>query len=163
MKIYIIGSLRNPSLTKLANKLRKDFPNIDFWMAWFGAGYEADDKWQAYEQSKGLSYVEALDGDNAHHVWSYDKKHLDEAQAAILALPAGKSGHLELGYMVGQGKSTVIHLPSEPDRWDVMYRFANFVTTDYKGLKGAVEQIERKHVYSPEENPFTLENQWRMR
>jgi hypothetical protein len=39
-------------------------------------------------------------------------------------VPAGKSGHLELGYMLGQGKKGYIFFDKEPERWDVMYQFA---------------------------------------
>jgi hypothetical protein len=43
-----------------------------------------------------------------------------------LILPAGKSGHLELGYMIGKGKLGYILL-EDPDRWDVMYQFSSGV------------------------------------
>jgi nucleoside 2-deoxyribosyltransferase len=41
-------------------------------------------------------------------------------------MPAGKSGHLELGYMIGCGKPCIIYFNEEPDddRWDVMVQFA---------------------------------------
>jgi hypothetical protein len=39
-------------------------------------------------------------------------------------MPAGKSGHLELGYAIGSGKRGFVCFDQEPDRWDVMYRFA---------------------------------------
>jgi nucleoside 2-deoxyribosyltransferase len=39
-------------------------------------------------------------------------------------MPAGKSGHIELGYAVGQGKPGYILLEKEPERWDLMYAFA---------------------------------------
>ena len=44
-----------------------------------------------------------------------------------MVMPAGKSGHLELGYMLGQGKKGYILFDKEPDRWDVMYQFATGV------------------------------------
>jgi hypothetical protein len=39
-------------------------------------------------------------------------------------MPAGKSGHLELGYMLGQGKRGYVLFDKEPERWDIMYQFA---------------------------------------
>jgi hypothetical protein len=42
-------------------------------------------------------------------------------------MPAGRSGHLELGYMKGRGKKTYVLFDKEPERWDVMYRFADAV------------------------------------
>ena len=78
---------------------------------------------------RGRSYLEALDdGHHAEHVWQYDRKHLDLADVGVLVLPAGKSGHLELGYLIGQGKPGYILLESDdPTRWDVMYKFAKVV------------------------------------
>jgi nucleoside 2-deoxyribosyltransferase len=49
-------------------------------------------------------------------------------------LPAGKSGHLELGYMIGQGKPGYILLDAEHKRWDVMYKFATAVVPTMEEL-----------------------------
>lgn len=122
-QIYLIGSLRNPAITSLGNALRKEgFSIFDDWMA---AGPEADDYWQKYETERGRSYEEALEGEAAKNVFDFDKRHLDESEAAVLILPAGKSGHLELGYMAGCKKWTAILFDKVPDRYDVMYQFAN--------------------------------------
>ena len=136
MKIYVIGSLRDKAFTEFMRGIRYEFEDreVSFWDDWYGAGYEADDMWQRYEQSKGLTYKQALQGDNAEHVYSYDTKHLHESSIAILKLPAGKSAHLELGYMVGLGKHTIIYMDKEPDRWDVMYRFASHVSVGFQDL-----------------------------
>ena len=45
-------------------------------------------------------------------------------------LPAGRSGHLELGRLSGQGAATAILLDEDYDRWDVIYAFADLVTRD---------------------------------
>ena len=125
-KIYLIGSLRNPKIIEIANKLRS--AGHEVFDDWFAAGPEADDYWQKYEQAKGNNYKQALDGYAAKHVFSFDKYHLDNSDIAILALPAGKSGHLELGYMIGQGKKGYILFDDAmPDRWDVMYLFSSGV------------------------------------
>jgi hypothetical protein len=42
-------------------------------------------------------------------------------------MPAGKSGHLELGWMAGQGKKTYVLFDEVPKRYDVMYNFTNGV------------------------------------
>ncbi len=126
MKIYVIGSLRNPEVPKIANILRSE-TGLEVFDDWYAAGPEADDKWKEYEQQKGLTYLQALRGFAARNVFQFDKRHLDEANAVILVLPAGKSGHLELGYCAGRGKRTYILLDT-PDRWDVMYQFADVVT-----------------------------------
>jgi hypothetical protein len=124
VKVYLIGSLRNPKVPEIAQKLREH--DLEVFDDWFAAGPEADDKWREYEKSRGHSYLEALDGLAADHVFNFDKSHLDSSDAVVLVLPAGKSGHLELGYAIGTGKPGYI-LIDDPERWDVMYRFATKV------------------------------------
>lgn len=122
--IYLIGSLRNEEIPRIAQSLRTT--GLDVFDDWFAAGPEADDYWKKYEEARGKSYIEALRSYAAVHVFEFDRYHLDRCDAALLALPAGKSGHLELGYVAGSGKPTFILL-DRPDRWDVMYQFATRV------------------------------------
>lgn len=126
--IYIIGSLRNPGIVALGNKLRQ--LGYEVFDDWFAAGPEADDYWQKYEQARGRTYAQALKGLSVDHVFQFDKKHLDAADYAILLMPAGKSGHLELGYHLGKGKIGFILFDKEPERWDAMYLFADGVFFD---------------------------------
>jgi len=135
--IYLIGSLRNPEVPVFAETLRAQ--GFDVFDDWYAAGPEADDFWRKYEISRGHSYMEALDGYAAQHVWEYDKSHLDRCDIGVLLLPAGRSGHLELGYMIGQGKPVYILLDGnylgENARFDVMYKFANVVSSESELLE----------------------------
>lgn len=131
--IYLIGSLRNPKVPEFAAKLRA--AGHDVFDDWYAAGPEADDYWQKYEQTKGNNYKQGLAGYSADHVFQFDKKHLDRCDTAVLILPAGKSGHLELGYAIGKGKNGYILFDGKmPDRWDVMYLFAKEVYYDIEDL-----------------------------
>lgn len=125
--IYLIGSLRNPEVPKLAALMRAR--GHDVFDDWYAAGPEADDYWRTYEKERGHTYKEALEGYAANHVWDYDCTHLDRCDTAVLQLPAGKSGHLELGYAIGKGKRGFILLDKDYDRWDVMYRFGDVIET----------------------------------
>jgi len=120
-----MGSLRNPEVPKVAERLREI--GWDAFDDWYAAGEKADDAWQAYETGRGRNFEEALDGYAANHVFSYDKHHLDRCSAGVLVLPAGKSGHLELGYLIGCGKPSYILYNQMPDRFDVMYKLATRV------------------------------------
>ena len=123
--VYLIGSLRNPEINRLAAKIRElGFEVFDDWTA---AGPTADDTWRDYEKQRGHTYTQALQGYAAKHVFAFDKFHLDRADLAVLAMPAGKSGHLELGYILGKGKPGYVLLDQEPERFDVMYQFATGV------------------------------------
>lgn len=123
--IYVIGSLRNEEVPHVATSLRS--LGIDAFDDWYSAGPEADDYWKEYEVNRGNSYQEALRGYAARHVFEFDKYHLDRCDSALLVLPAGKSGHLELGYVAGSGRPTYILLEDGVDRWDIMYQFATKV------------------------------------
>lgn len=125
--LYLIGSLRNEAIPSHAESLRN--LGLDVFDDWFAAGPEADDYWKKYETERGNDYKQALGGHAARHVFDFDRHHLDRCDAALLALPAGKSGHLELGYVAGKGKPTFILL-DRPDRWDVMYQFASEIFFD---------------------------------
>jgi len=124
--LYLIGSLRNEEIPKLAQSLRKNC-GLDVFDDWFAAGPEADDYWKSYEMDRGHSYAEALRGYAARHVFEFDLYHLNRCDSALLALPAGKSGHLELGYVIGSGKPGFILLDGQDTRFDVMYQFAEKV------------------------------------
>lgn len=123
---YLIGSLRNPNIPTIASAIRTS-TNIEVFDDWYAAGPEADDYWQRYETTKGCDYGSALESWAAQHVFSFDKFHLDRASMGVLVLPAGKSCHLEFGYLMGQGKRGYILFDKEPDRWDIMYNFATKV------------------------------------
>jgi hypothetical protein len=130
--LYLIGSLRNPRVPEIAAELRK--LGLDVFDDWFAAGETADDSWRDYEKARGHDFRTALRGYSARHVFEFDKHHLDNCDIGVLVMPAGKSGHLELGYLAGQGKPTYILLDGEPERYDVMYQFATDVFTSLEDL-----------------------------
>jgi len=120
--IYIIGSLRNEKIPVIAKEIRKEF-NFEVFDDWFSPGPEADDFWRKFEKTRGSTYKEALRNYAAKHIYEFDKTHIDRADIGILIMPAGKSAHLELGYMIGQGKTCFVLFDKEPERWDLMYQF----------------------------------------
>jgi hypothetical protein len=130
--IYLIGSLRNPEIPKLAKLLRAK--GHDVFDDWFAAGPEADDYWQKYEKDRGRDYKQALDGYAVRNVFAFDRTHLNRVSTVCLVMPAGKSGHLELGYAAGLGKQTCIVFDKEPERWDAMYRFADEIYMDWESF-----------------------------
>lgn len=123
--IYVIGSMRNPLVIDVAAQLRH--VGFDVFDDWYAPGPEADDFWQSYAKHRGQTYKEALSDYHARHVFEFDKFHLDRAEVAVLVMPAGRSAHIELGYMVGQGKKAYVLFDTEPERYDIMYNFATGV------------------------------------
>jgi hypothetical protein len=139
MLVYLIGSLRNPDVPIVAGILRD--AGIDVFDDWYAAGPHADDCWRDYEGQRGRNYEEALQGYAAKHVFEFDRLHLERCDGAVLMLPAGKSGHLELGFMAGRGKPTFILL-DDPERWDVMYQFATSVVSNIDALVDAIRRVK---------------------
>lgn len=136
--LYVIGSLRNKNIPNIEKQLRSEL-GIEIFTDWYCAGKRADDSWMEHEKHRGKTYREALDSYAAEHVFSFDKKHLDRVDGAVLVAPAGKSAHLELGYVIGTGKPGFILLPAEPKRWDVMYKFATKVCMSIPELLNEIE------------------------
>lgn len=123
--VYIIGSLRNENIPKVAASLRE--VGLDVFDDWYSAGKDADDYLRDYYRERGMKYSEVLSSYSARHIFEFDKKHLDRCDCAVLVLPAGKSGHLELGYVIGKGKPGYILMDGEPERVDIMHSFATKV------------------------------------
>jgi hypothetical protein len=140
--IYVIGSLRNPCITEVGNALRG--AGYDTFEDWHAGGKEADDEWQRYERERGRTYKEALRGYHALNVFNFDLYHLNRSHAAVLVMPAGRSAHLELGYIIGQGKPGYVLFDQEPERFDVMYNFATDVCFSIEELMGALKGYDQK-------------------
>lgn len=124
-RVYLIGSLGNVAVPSTAATLRA--AGHEVFASWYAAGPEADRHWEAYERGRGLTFEQALRDHAAQSVFNFDRSHLDRCDAAVLLMPAGRSGHLELGYAIGKGKRGFICHPNEPERWDVMAAFAERV------------------------------------
>ena len=118
-KIYLIASLRSKTVRAFANELREY--GFDVFDDWHAAGPEADDIWRDYHKQRGHTFLEALQHPFSKHVFAFDEKHLSESEVAILMMPAGKSGCLELGIHLGKRKRGYILLdPKErklPEDW----------------------------------------------
>lgn len=136
-QIYLIGSLRNETIPKIGVHLREQ-TGLEVFDDWFSPGPEADDYWKRYEESRGRTYQEALKGWAGKHVFEFDKHHIDNSDIGVLIMPAGKSGHMELGYMIGCGKPCYVLMDTQ-DRWDVMYQFATDVLFDMDELVAALK------------------------
>ena len=139
--IYLIGSLRNKNIPVLANTLRSE--GFDVFDDWYAPGPECDDHWRDYEKQRSRSYADAISSPHAWNVFRFDKMYLDRASTVVLVMPAGKSGHLEIGYSIGMGKTGIVFFEDgEPARWDVMYRFANHVCFTFGELMSSLKAVE---------------------
>ena len=134
--LYVVGSLRNPKVPEVGAYLRT--LGHEVFDDWYSAGPDADTCWQAYEQERGHTFAQALEGYHAWHVFEFDRFHLNRCDAGVLVYPVGRSGHVEFGYLAGRGKPVYILLDKEPDRFDVMCRFAKGVYMNLQDLGEAI-------------------------
>lgn len=137
MRGYLIGSLKNPQIPVVAQALRAEgYEIVD---DWYAAGPDADDIWRDYERARGHDLKDALNGIHAKYAFMMDREQLQWSDFGVLVLPAGKSAHLELGWMLGQGKPAWILFDKEPERFDLMYKFATGIATSVEELKQLIE------------------------
>lgn len=132
--IYIIGSLRNNNVPVIANKLREVNKDWEIFDSWFAPGRHADDFLRDYCKGKGLTYKETLKDWAATHIFAFDKKHISRSTDVVMVMPAGKSGHLELGWALGKGKRGYVLFNETPKRVDIMYQFATDIFFDFQEL-----------------------------
>lgn len=139
--IYLIGSLKNSEIPKIAERLR-DETGQEVFDSWYSPGPEADDFLRDHLRFRGLTYPEAMEEWAVTHIFEFDKFHIDRADTVVMVMPAGKSGHLELGYAIGRGKKGYILFDKEPERFDVMHRFANKVFLKIDDLIGELNSVK---------------------
>lgn len=147
--VYIIGSLRNPEIPQFANEL--EARGIEAFADWFQSGPQTDDFWKEYSKVRGRTYKQALESRGAVHSFNLDKENLDRCDAAIMLMPAGKSGHLELGYTIGRGKPGFILFDGEPERYDLMYQFATGIFFSKQELFEELDKYNYNNFLKPED------------
>ncbi len=135
--IYLIGALKNWDVVTIANELEAQ--GFDVFADWITPGPDADSYLLKYAKLRGWSYKQALNSYAARHVFEFDKSHIDRCDIVVMVAPAGKSAHLELGYARGCGKPGYILFDKEPERFDVMHRFATDVFFSKEDLYEALK------------------------
>lgn len=134
-RIYLASSWRNPDQPAVLAALRAaghevyDFRNPapgQNGFSWRDCGAQA-----SIDHAKTIpSYLEAIQSDRAAEGFSFDKAALDWCDTCVLALPCGRSAHLELGYACGQGKDTYVLLHEDKFEPELMYLLNTDICTD---------------------------------
>ena len=109
-RIYVASSWRNALQPDVVTKLRRDGHEVyDFrepapdvrGFSWA----EIDPKWGSWSAS---AYRDALNHPLAVNGYAHDMGAMQWADTCVLVLPCGRSAHLELGWMAGAGKRTIV-------------------------------------------------------
>lgn len=129
-RIYVASSWRNPIQPQLVSILRSEGHEVyDFRNPAGGTGFSwAEVKRSTYDNEPGipskgsdweraLVYLDMLAHPRAQAGFRADFEAMKWADTFVMALPCGKSAHLELGWAAGAGKRTAILLedPVEPE------------------------------------------------
>jgi uncharacterized protein YcgL (UPF0745 family) len=99
-----------------------------------------DAKWEAWtseEFRKRLDHPKVIAG------FERDMRSLEAADACVLALPSGRSAHLEAGWAVGNGIPLIIYA-AKPEQPELMYRMAQAICAREDELLAAVGKIARR-------------------
>lgn len=142
-QIYLASSWRNLRQPNLVEKLRQwghkvyDFRNpvrleVGKGFAW--SDLDPDwQKWSARDYRKKL-----LESQVASHGFVADLRAMHWADTCVLLQPCGRSAHLELGYMAGQGKHTIIVL-SDGEEPELMAMLADQLVVSEDELQAALQ------------------------
>lgn len=130
--IYVASSWRNPEHPMVVEVLRRaghevyDFRNPrpgDSGFAWA----QIDPDWLAWEPRP---FRDALNHPTAQAGFASDFEAMERADTFVLALPCGRSAHLEAGWAIGAGKTTAILLHEDKFEPELMYLMADLIACD---------------------------------
>lgn len=149
--VYVASSWRNPMQPALIAVLKAaGIPAYDFRNPEGGTGFSWREVKDDYTgppigvdgiRAKGsdwenqAEYLRMVEHPRAVEGFDADFAAMQRADTFVMALPCGKSAHLELGWAIGAGKRTAILLedPVEPE---LMYRMADHLATSVHDLLG---------------------------
>lgn len=109
-RIYVASSWRNEYQPAIVERLKTighevyDFRNPEPG----NNGFRWSDVSVVGEHMSARQYREALKHPLAARGFGFDKAAMEWADTGLLLLPSGRSAHLELGWMAGRGKRTII-------------------------------------------------------
>lgn len=145
--IYLIGSLNNPNIVDIENKMHE--AGLVTFAQWMCSGPDADQHWKEYGKRRGWSYMDTVKSSFVQTAFNFDFKHMQESDTCVLVMPAGKSAHCEFGWFVGTGRKAYILFDGEPDRPDLMP--PNLATGVFFGIDSLIEELLK---YKLGENPY---------
>lgn len=155
-RIYVASSWRNPQQPEIVAALRQaghqvyDFRNPAPGNSGF-AWSAIDREWLGWNPRQFAELVTshkvAADG------FALDKAALDWCDTCVLALPSGRSAHLEAGYAAGQGKQVVALL--HPDRFEpeLMYLLCDGIVCSLADLLTHLDRHAPRCTFTDEALP----------
>lgn len=140
MRIYVASSWRNTTtLDTIIAALRADGHEVyDFRAGDAFDWAECDSSWTRKDSLREPGGIITMLGQGpARRGFKRDMQELVDCDALVLAMPCGRSAHLELGYAIGAGKHTIVYLdaPCEPE---LMWSAADLVTDQLAAVSSQI-------------------------
>ena len=154
MKLYLIGSLSNSNIITVHKTLEGN--GVECFSQWLCSGPEADSHWKAYGKAMGWSYMQTVQSDFVQTAFAFDYKHMLDADACVMVMPAGKSAHCELGWFIGKGKKAYILFDGEPDRPDLMP--PNLATKVFFNIDDLIDELKYDQQYDANILPTLIDD-----
>lgn len=127
MKIYVASSWRNQHQPDVVTALRNANHDVyDFRNPPASTGFQWSELDPLWENWTAESYRENLQKPRAQEGFLSDFNAMKWADVCVLVLPCGRSAHLELGWMAGQQKRTII-LTRDGEEPELMALLANHI------------------------------------
>jgi len=131
MRVYVAASWRTAAQPIIVDLLRAEgYEVYDFRQDGF-AWQQVDPLWESWTPEQ---YRLALQSPRAQEGFKRDYEAMRHAQVCVLVQPCGRSAHLELGWMAGVGKFTVVLL-EEHQEPDLMYLLCDQLCVSVNELK----------------------------
>jgi len=136
-RIYVASSWRNLDQPGIVAALRADGHEVydfrnprpgDTGFAWS----EIDPDWLGWTPEP---FRDLLDHPIAVGGFDSDFAAMERADTFVLALPCGRSAHLEAGWAIGAGKPTAILLHEDKFEPELMYRMADLVAVTVEEVR----------------------------
>jgi hypothetical protein len=146
-KIYLASSWRNTMQPTVVGWLRDyghgvyDFRNPvgQTGFAWS----EVDPAWQTWDAA---TYREKLKHPRSEQGFKSDFDAMRWADVGILLLPCGRSAHLELGWMAGAGRKTII-ITKDGEEPELMAKMADYICINFDEVRIALHEIDEELMY----------------
>lgn len=119
-RIYLASSWRNPYQPELVEHLRRSHAVYDFRNPRSGGPKRRATPAEGFSWRETMDMSirdprerlrQALKHPIARAGYEADKAGMDWSNTCVLALPAGRSAHLEFGYLAGAGKHVLVYMP----------------------------------------------------
>lgn len=141
-RIYLASSWRNPSQPDAVTMLRDHGHEVyDFRNPTGSSGFrwtEIDPGWEKWTAEQ---YREALETPFAQRGFRNDFDAMRWADVGVLLLPCGRSAHLELGWMAGAGKLTIIWT-RDGEEPELMALLADHLCVSFGDVLAALDRPE---------------------